>query len=239
MINQSFDSGGRGSIDASSQSYIDSRRSSVESRMNANMNHMSINAQTPYDSNNISQVSLVSNLARERGIIPRPNGSSPLSPMGLRRPSQTSSHAPITRRAPAILANPRTGMPNPTASTPTRGYPWAFPDDVDPNDRDDMDGSDSPGSSRQDSLVASSINTLDSTAYSARARYGDGRRTRVTGSNFTLTRSQTWVIHTITSCHIHECRTCREIWGLEPVITAGLRNFVSVTSWQSEREEAR
>jgi len=173
MINQSFSGDPRASMDASNHSYIDSRRSSVESRMNANMNHMSINAPQPYESN-ISQVSLVSNLQRQRGIeVPRPNGSSPLSPMA-RRPSANSSNAPITRRAPAILANPRSNMPNPTASTPTRGYPWAFPDSIEQAEREDLDGSDSPASSRQNSLVASSINTIDSTAYSLSRRYGDG-----------------------------------------------------------------
>lgn len=47
-------------------------------------------------------------------------------------------------------------MPNPTASTPTRGYAWAFPDVPE----EDKEGS--PEISRQPSIAASSINTVDS-----------------------------------------------------------------------------
>lgn len=140
--------------------------------MNVNMGHLALNNASPYETTNASQTSLASSLQQQRGIAPLPsksNGMSPLSPMG-RRNSRNSQPAP--RRAPPIISNPRLGgMPDPTASTPTKGYPWAFPDEPD----DDMGDNSSPDSSRQNSVTASSINTMDSAAYSMRqSRYGDG-----------------------------------------------------------------
>ncbi|RMZ66854.1 HLH transcription factor (Hpa3) [Pyrenophora seminiperda CCB06] len=126
-LNHGFDN--RLSIDAGS--HFDSRRSSVDSRVNVGMGHLSLHPQSPYDSQNPSRVSLVSNLQQQRGIAnpeARPNGTSPLSP---NRSGSRAQHPP--RRAPVITPNPRSvsGMPDPTASAPTPGFPWAFPDQLD------------------------------------------------------------------------------------------------------------
>ncbi|KAI1515636.1 hlh transcription factor [Pyrenophora tritici-repentis] len=126
-LNHGFDN--RLSIDAGS--HFDSRRSSVDSRVNVGMGHLSLHPQSPYDSQNPSRVSLVSNLQQQRGIANpevRPNGTSPLSPS---RSGSRAQHPP--RRAPVITPNPRSvsGMPDPTASAPTPGFPWAFPDQPD------------------------------------------------------------------------------------------------------------
>ncbi|KAE8829104.1 hypothetical protein CFE70_008391 [Pyrenophora teres f. teres 0-1] len=126
-LNHAFDN--RLSIDAGS--HFDSRRSSVDSRVNVGMGHLSLHPQSPYDSQNPSRVSLVSNLQQQRGIAnpeARPNGTSPLSP---NRSGSRAQHPP--RRAPVITPNPRSvsGMPDPTASAPTPGFPWAFPDQPD------------------------------------------------------------------------------------------------------------
>jgi Helix-loop-helix DNA-binding domain len=126
-LNQGFDHQSRQSVDANS--LLDSRRSSVDSRMNLGMGHLQISPSSPYESQNVSRVSLVSNLQQQRGITadPRPNGTAPLSPLGAR--ASLRPHVP-PRRAPVINPNPRSvsGMPNPTAPAPTKGYPWAFPD---------------------------------------------------------------------------------------------------------------
>jgi hypothetical protein len=98
---------------------------------NVGMGHLSLNnPQSPYhaDSQNASRVSLVSNLQQQRGIAhseSRPNGTSPLSPV--RQNGPRISHPP--RRAPVITPNPRSvsGMPDPMAAAPTKGYAWAFP----------------------------------------------------------------------------------------------------------------
>jgi len=141
--------------------------------MNVNMGHLAIHPTSPYESTNPSQVSLVSSLHQQRGmhtsIQPRNSGAG-LSPT-CRRPGTRGGQTPA-RRAPPIIANPRSGgMPDPMASTPTKGFAWAFPDKPD----DEMLSDTSPESSRQGSLTASSIHTMDSAAYSTRlGRYGDG-----------------------------------------------------------------
>ncbi|KAL0254319.1 hypothetical protein SLS55_009793 [Diplodia seriata] len=97
-FNHNFDT--RQSLDASS-SYLESRRSSVDSRMNAGMTHLAI------------------------------------SP------------------APVINPNPRnvSGMPDPMAAAPTKGFPWAFPD-AEPDER--------RGSSSGDSSIERSTRSIPS-----------------------------------------------------------------------------
>ncbi len=114
----------------------DSRRSSVDSRMNAGMGHLAISPSSPYDSQNASRVSLVSSLQQQRGIASdqRPNGTIPLSPLGPRTAHR--SHA-APRQAPPIRPIQRnmSGVPDPMAAAPTKGHAWAFPAEADPDDR--------------------------------------------------------------------------------------------------------
>ncbi|CAN9305214.1 unnamed protein product [Alternaria alternata] len=127
-LSQPYDNS-RQSIDAGS-SQFDSRRSSVDSRVNVGMGHLTIHhPQSPYDSQNASRASLVQDLQQQRGItnpVTRPNGTSPLSP---HRAGPRASNPP--RRAPVINPNPRSvsGMPDPMAAAPTKGFAWAFPAD--------------------------------------------------------------------------------------------------------------
>lgn len=182
-LNQGFDN--RLSVDASSQ--FDSRRSSVDSRMNVGMNQLAITSpSSPYDSQNVSRASLVSNLQHQRGITgdARPNGSSPLSPLG-RNGGPRAIHPP--RRAPVINPNPRSvsGMPDPMAAAPTKGYAWAFPDAVEPGERrtsssgeSSVDRSNLP--SRQNSFatsINSSIFTTDSKLPHGQQRLDDDMAT--------------------------------------------------------------
>ncbi|KAK7725123.1 hypothetical protein SLS57_004036 [Botryosphaeria dothidea] len=150
-FNHTFDN--RQSLDASS-SYLESRRSSVDSRMNAGMNHLAISPSSPYESQNTSRVSLVSSLQQQRGITQenRQNGGPPLSPLGP-RDSVRANQAP--RRAPVINPNPRSvsGMPDPMAAAPTKGFPWAFPD-AEPDER--------RGSSSGDSSIERSTRSIPS-----------------------------------------------------------------------------
>ncbi|KAF2013111.1 hypothetical protein BU24DRAFT_230347 [Aaosphaeria arxii CBS 175.79] len=177
-LNQGFDN--RLSIESSS--HFDSRRSSVDSRMNAGMNHLAISPSSPYDSQNASRASLVSNLQQQRGITvteQRPNGISPLSPLGPRSGSR-ANHPP--RRAPVINPNPRSvsGMPDPMAAAPTKGYAWAFPAELDPDERRGSSSGESSVErsipSRQNSFAASinsSIFTTDSGLPTGQKRLGD------------------------------------------------------------------
>ena len=117
-INQTFDAGNRGSVDYHPS--IDSRRSSIDSRVHTGISNLGLNNPTsPYESQNGSQVSLAASLRRLT------NGT-PLSPLNGRNSMRVSHGA---RVAPPIAGVARVpGAPDPMAAKPTPGYSWAFPD---------------------------------------------------------------------------------------------------------------
>ena len=147
------------------------------------MTHLAISPASPYDSQNASRASLVSNLQHQRGITSpetRSNGASPLSPMA--RSGPRANHPP--RRAPVINPNPRSvsGMPDPMAAAPTKGYAWAFPAEFEPDDRRASSSGESSIErstvpSRQNSFatsINSSIFNTDSKLPSGQQRLDDG-----------------------------------------------------------------
>jgi hypothetical protein len=155
--------------------------------MNAGMTHLAISPSSPYDSQNASRVSLVSNLQHQRGITnpeARHNGVSPLSPLA-RNPGPRVFQPP--RQAPVITPNPRSvsGMPDPTAPAPTKGFAWAFPDELargasSSGESSSIERSTVP--SRRNSFatsVNSSIYTTDSKLPSGQQRLDDGTRSHL------------------------------------------------------------
>jgi hypothetical protein len=173
-VNQGFDQ--RQSLDAAS--LLESRRSSVDSRMNMGMGHLQISPSSPYDSQNVSRTSLASNLQQQRGITEgRPNGI--LSPLGARNGLRPQV---VPRRAPVINPNPRSvsGMPDPTAAAPTKGFAWAFPDQPEAPDMQRRSSSASSIEelpSRQNSFTASinsSIYNTDANLPHGQKRFSDG-----------------------------------------------------------------
>ena len=170
-INQGFSEPGNRDSHAS----VDSRRSSVDSRMHQGFGNLYINNPTsPYESANTSQVSLAASLRR-------PNGGPPLSPLNGRPGIRSHPQAP--RIAPPIVGR-TPGQPDPTAAKPTQGYAWAFPDTghAIPEEGRGSESGDSSlghGISRTNSLAASSIRSsifsTESQMPVGQRRFDDGK----------------------------------------------------------------
>lgn len=148
-------------------STLDSRRSSVDSRMHQTFNNLYINNPTsPYESANPSQTSFAANLRRPNVV--------PMSPLS-GRVSQRGHPAP--RIAPPIMPVGQVpGGPDPTAARPTQGFAWAFPDEAIPEERraSDSGSSVSQDLPRTNSLAASSVR---SSVFSTDSQMPPGQRT--------------------------------------------------------------
>lgn len=187
-INQGFESSGRNRNSVDYHQPLDSRRSSVDSRMHSGFNnlainnninnHVSNNTTSPYESRNTSQVSLAASLRR-------PNGQAQMSPLSARSSLRQSQSGP--RVAPPIVGSVRApGAPDPTASKPTQGFPWAFPDSTIPEEHQPRRESSSDSSvaqsmSRQNSFAASSIR---SSIFSTDSHLPPGQRRFEEGMGF-------------------------------------------------------
>ncbi|KAH0542208.1 hypothetical protein GP486_008654, partial [Trichoglossum hirsutum] len=154
----------------------DSRRSSFDARLG------NLNLSSPLGSNNASQVSLTSTLQSKRGIpvdgSQRTNGLAaarrPFSPF-----SPGASGGPVVpgRTAPPINPSNRFPFPHPNAPSPTKGFPYAFPDPEvaatqTPSNRS-IDRSTISGNSRSGSVGG---NSLANSAFTNRSSTPPGQR---------------------------------------------------------------
>lgn len=132
----------------------ESRRQSVDSRMNQNFGEMRLGGNSPYATHNHSTTSIQGTLAQQRN--PRPNFdnlsvnriSNGYQPNADRTPD---AHVKAIRTAPAITG-PTTGSIA-RAAEPIKGQAWAFPEDAPPP----QSYIDSRRSSVADSLASSQL----------------------------------------------------------------------------------
>ena len=164
----------------------DSRRSSVDSRMNQGLHALALAPSSPYGSTNASQTSIVSSLQRERNIPgaggnrnSRHSNPPPLSPLG---PRSDSAEYRTGRVAPPISSNPRSEIY--LAEHPTAGQPYAFPDPDSVQQRSSGSGEEARNVSAQFSRRGSLATSVNSSVYTNDSRLPAGQRRLEDGNHF-------------------------------------------------------
>jgi hypothetical protein len=158
----------------------DSRRESVESRINHGFEGMKLASNSPYASNNQSTTSIQSSLQQQRNPTNGPERLSAARFPGSYHPTAArfgSDGQKQSRTAPTITGPATSAVAH--AAEPTKGQPWAFPDEPDqrmpPAPRSNAEPI-SRQTSYLDSRRSSLADSLASSQYTTESRLPQGQR---------------------------------------------------------------
>lgn len=172
-LNPSYGGGSQRTSAALSQA--DSRRESMDGRINSGFEGMRLQGNSPYASKNQSTTSIQSSLQQQRNPGLSVSSADRLSASRFPNTYQPNSSR-FGRTAPTITGPATSAVAN--AAEPTKGQPWAFPDDTDR--RSSMGPGASEVDSRQtsflDSRRSSIADSLASSQYTTESRLPQGQR---------------------------------------------------------------
>ncbi|KAL5346722.1 hypothetical protein ACLOAV_008429 [Pseudogymnoascus australis] len=159
---------------ASTSPLADSRRESVDGRINSGFEGMRLQGNSSYASNNQSITSIQSSLQQQRNP-----GLSVSSADGLSAPRfPTNTYQPNSQRyvrtTPTITGPAASAVAN--AAEPTKGQPWAFPDDTDRRVSINPSGIDSHATSYLEFRRSSIADSMAISQYTTESRLPHGQR---------------------------------------------------------------
>lgn len=159
---------------ASGTSIADSRRESVDGRINSGFEGMRLQGNSPYASQNQSTTSIQSSLQQQRNPGLSVSSADRLSAPRFPNTYQPSSQRYNVRTAPTITGPAASAVAN--AAEPTKGQPWAFPDDTDRRVSMNPSEIDSHATSYLESRRSSIADSMASSQYTTESRLPHGQR---------------------------------------------------------------
>lgn len=159
---------------ASATSIADSRRESVDGRINSGFEGMRLQGNSPYASQNQSTTSIQSSLQQQRNPGLSVSSGDRLSAPRFPNTYQPNSQRYAVRTAPTITGPAASAVAN--AAEPTKGQPWAFPDDTDRRVSMNPSEIDSHATSYLESRRSSIADSMASSQYTTESRLPHGQR---------------------------------------------------------------
>lgn len=158
----------------STTSIADSRRESVDGRINSGFEGMRLQGNSPYASQNQSTTSIQSSLQQQRNPGLSVSSADRLSAPRFPNTYQPNSQRYAVRTAPTITGPAASAVAN--AAEPTKGQPWAFPDDTDHRVSMNPSEIDSHATSYLESRRSSIADSMASSQYTTESRLPHGQR---------------------------------------------------------------
>ncbi|OBT66357.1 hypothetical protein VE03_04844 [Pseudogymnoascus sp. 23342-1-I1] len=159
---------------ASTTSLAESRRESVDGRINSGFEGMRLQGNSPYASQNQSTTSIQSSLQQQRNPGLSVSSADRLSAPRFPNTYQPNSQRYAVRTAPTITGPAASAVAN--AAEPTKGQPWAFPDDTDRRVSMNPSELDSHATSYLESRRSSIADSMASSQYTTESRLPHGQR---------------------------------------------------------------